>query len=268
MKNTLHAVVIMCLLSAPAWAEVVGQEVEYRSGETVMKGYLAYDDVVKEARPGILVVHEWWGHNDYARSRARQLAELGYTAMAIDMYGDGKQAAHPKDAGKFAGEVKSNMPEAEARFKAALQLLREQPTVAGDQIGAIGYCFGGGIVLEMARRGVDLDAVASFHGSLASDSVVEKGAVKARILVANGADDPFVKPEHIAAFRSQMDAAGVSYTVLNYPGAKHSFTNPDADKFGEQFGLPLAYNEEADKASWEAMQRLFKLVFAKFGGSR
>jgi dienelactone hydrolase len=247
----------------PLWAAVVGNEVSYRVGDEVMRGYLAYDDASEGKRPGILVVHEWWGHNEYARSRARQLAGLGYTALAVDMYGEGKQAAHPEDAGRFSGELKNNMPLAEARFKAALNLLRDQPTVDAGLIGAVGYCFGGGIVLEMARRGLDLDVVASFHGSLTTDTPPERGAIKARVFVANGADDPFVKPEHIKAFRAQMDAAGADYQLVNYPGARHSFTNPDADQYGEKFGLPLAYNAEADKASWAAMRQLFDEVFAR-----
>ena len=263
MKIGVIAALLMAGLVNPLWAAVVGKEVSYRTGGTVMKGYLAYDDAVSGKRPGILVVHEWWGHNEYARSRARQLAELGYTALAVDMYGEGKQAAHPEDAGKFSGALKKNMPLAEDRFKAALHLLREQPSVDSERTGAIGYCFGGGIVLEMARRGVDLDAVASFHGSLTTNTPPEKGAVKARVFVANGAADPFVKAEHIKIFKAQMDGAGVDYQLVNYPGAKHSFTNPDADKYGEKFGIPLAYNAAADKASWAAMQQLFAEAFAR-----
>ncbi|MEN8170855.1 MAG: dienelactone hydrolase family protein [Pseudomonadota bacterium] len=247
----------------PLWAAVVGDEVSYRVGNTVMKGYLAYDDAIKVERPGILVVHEWWGHNEYARSRARQLAGLGYTALAVDMYGEGKQAAHPEDAAKFSGALMQNMPLAEERFRAALHLIREQPTVDAERIGAIGYCFGGGIVLEMARRSFDLDAVASFHGSLTTTSPPEKGAVRAKILVANGAADPFVKPEHIKIFKAQMDAAGADYRLENYPSVKHSFTNPDADKYGEKFALPLAYDAGADKASWAAMRQLFDEAFAR-----
>lgn len=262
MRIKILAALMLALTATPLWAALVDNEVEYRSDDTTMKGYLVYDDAIKGTRPGILVVHEWWGHNEYARSRARQLAQLGYTALAVDMYGEGRQAAHPEDAGKFSGELRKNMPLAEARFKAALHLLREQPTVESEQIGAIGYCFGGGIVLEMARHGLDLKAVASFHGSLTTATPPEKGSVKARILVANGADDPFVKPEEIKVFEAQMDAVGADYQLINYPGAKHSFTNPDADKYGQQFGLPLAYNAEADKASWAAMQQLFKEVFS------
>lgn len=261
MKPLFTMLILVLGIASHAWAALVDKEVEYRNGDTIMKGYLAYDDTTKGPRPGILVVHEWWGHNDYARKRARQLAALGYTALAVDMYGEGKQASHPEDAGKFSSALKKNLPLAEARFKSALHLLRDHPTVRREQIGAIGYCFGGGIVLEMARRGLDLDAVASFHGSLSTDNPPEKGVIKARVFVANGAQDPMVKPEHIKIFRAQMDGAGADYRLENYPNAKHSFTNPDADKYGKEFGLPLAYDAAADKASWEAMQQMFEDVF-------
>ena len=263
MKAQITFLFLLLLIPVTVPAEVVGKSVDYLDGDTVLKGYLTYDDKQQGKRPGVLVVHEWWGHNNYARQRARQLAELGYTALAVDMYGDGKQAAHPSDAGKFSGEVKKNMPVAESRFNAAMALLMSEDTVDAEQIAAIGYCFGGGIVLEMARRGVDLDVVASFHGSLGTATPVQQGTIEAKILVANGADDPFVKPEQIRAFKAEMDAAGVDYRFENYPGAKHSFTNPDADKYGQQFKLPLAYNADADKRSWEAMKELLNEAFAK-----
>jgi dienelactone hydrolase len=206
-------------------------------------------------------VHEWWGHDDYARKRARMLAELGYTALALDMYGDGKQAHHPDDAGKFSGEVRKNMPMAEARFKAAMELLKSQPSVADDDIAAIGYCFGGGVVLEMARRGLDLDGVASFHGSLGTSSPAQKGQMKTQVLVLNGEADPFTKPEQIDAFKQEMQNAGVDYQFINYPKAKHSFTNPEATSYGKQFNMPLEYNAEADKQSWAELQRFFKTIW-------
>ncbi len=259
MKRLFAAVLL--LLTAPLRAEVVGEELEYRHADTVMKGYIAWDNATRAKRPGVLVVHEWWGHNDYARKRTRQLAAMGYTALAVDMYGDGTQAQHPDEAGKFSSAVRANMPVAEARFRAALDVLHAHPSVNPNKSAAIGYCFGGAVVLEMARRGVDLDAVASFHGSLGTETPAKPGAVKARILVANGADDPFVKPEAIAAFKAEMDAAGVDYTFINYEGAKHSFTNPDADQYGQRFELPLAYNAEVDRASWGALQDLFKKTF-------
>lgn len=248
-------------LALNAGAAVVGEPVEYSAGETVMKGYLAYDDGVEGKRPGILVVHEWWGHNDYVRTRARQLAAMGYTALAVDMYGDGRQAGHPEDAGKFAGEVRKNMEQATARFLAARDLLAAHPTVASEDISAIGYCFGGGIVLEMARRGVDLDLVGSFHGSLPTEHPARPGEVKAEVLVFNGADDPFVKKEQIKAFVAEMEAAGVTYSFVNYEGAMHAFTNPGADEFGKKFNLPLAYNAKADEASWAAFSEALEAAY-------
>lgn len=261
MKSPWGMLVMCLLLSAPVFAEVVGTEVTYKAGNTTLKGYLATDTAKPGKRPGVLVVHEWWGHNAYARKRARMLAELGYTALAVDMYGDGKQAKHPDDAGKFAGEVRKNMPLAEARFQAAMDLLKSQPSVDADKIAAIGYCFGGGVVLEMARRGLDLKGVASFHGSLGTSSPAQAGQVKAKVLVLNGAADPFTKPEQIAAFKQEMNAAGVDYRFINYPGAKHSFTNPDADGLGQKFKLPLEYNAKADKESWAELQTFFKKIF-------
>lgn len=260
MKRWIVAVG-MVLAAFAAQAEVVGKSVTYQSGDTTLKGYLAYDDSIEGKRPGILVVHEWWGLNGYARIRAEMLAEAGYTALAVDMYGDGKTVNHPDDAGKFAAAVRNNMPQAEARFRAAMELLMAQDTVDPQKIAAIGYCFGGGIVLEMARRGVDLAGVASFHGSLGTASPAKKAQVKAKVLVFNGADDPFVKPEQIIAFKKEMKGAGVDYRFINYPGAKHSFTNPEADRFGKKFGLPLAYNEKADQKSWSELMKFFDKLF-------
>jgi dienelactone hydrolase len=252
--------VLLLLAGLSTQAAIVGEEVSYRAGDTLLKGYLAYDDAAQGKRPGILVVHEWWGHNAYARKRAEMLADLGYTALAVDMYGDGKTAAHPEDAGKFSGAVRRNLPLMNARFDAARAFLNAQPGVDPEKNAAIGYCFGGSVVLEMARAGEDLDGVVSFHGSLGGLGPVT-GPVKARILVLNGADDPFTTAEQIDVFKDDMDAAGADYIFINYPGAKHSFTNPDADTFGKQFGLPLAYNADADAASWQAMQDFFNEIF-------
>lgn len=262
MTRTALAMFSLLLVFDSA-AEIVTREVSYTQGDTVMKGLVAYDDSIEAKRPGVLVVHEWWGHNAYARKRARMLAELGYTAMAVDMYGDGKTADHPDDAGKFSSAVGGNPQLAKARFDAALDTLKQQPNVETDKIAAIGYCFGGGILLGMARMGTDIDGVVSFHGSVATKSPAKKGEVKTRVRVFNGADDPFVKAEQIEAFEKEMESAGVDYKVVNYPGAKHSFTNPDADTFGKKFNLPLAYNEKADKDSWQQTQAFFKEIFAE-----
>jgi len=244
-----------------AQAALVTEEVEYSAGDATLKGFFAYDDAIKGKRPGVLVVHEWWGHNAYARKRAEMLAGMGYTALAVDMYGDGKTAEHPEDAGKFAGAVKKNLPLMQQRFEAGLNTLLSHPTVDQSKTAAIGYCFGGGVVLEMARQGLDIAGVASFHGSLVGSSKAEKGKVKAQIMVANGAADPMTKPEDIEAFKAEMDAAGVNYRFFNYPGAKHSFTNPDANELGEKFKLPLAYDPEADQASWTELEKFLREIF-------
>lgn len=246
-----------------AQAGIKTEEISYAADGVNMKGYLAYDDAKKGKRPGVLVVHEWWGHNEYARQRARLLAEMGYVALAVDMYGDGKQAAHPQDAQKFAGAVMQNIEGAKARFTAAMDLLKKNPNTDAKRIAAIGYCFGGGVVLHMARFGFDLKGVVSFHGSLGTQTPAPAGKVKAKVLVCNGADDGFVTPEQIATFKKEMTDAKVDFQFLSYPGAKHSFTNPDADQYAKQFGMPIAYNAEADKKSWEDMQAFFKKIFAK-----
>ena len=244
-----------------ATAQIKTEAVEYRSGSTVLKGYLAYNPNLKGKQPGVLVVHEWWGHNDYARSRARMLAEMGYTALAVDMFGDGKQANHPDEAGKFAGEVMKNFDTGKARFNAALEFLRQQPSVDPERIAAIGYCFGGGVVLNMARQGADLKGVASFHGTLAPLKPAEKGAVKARILVLNGEGDKMVPAEQVAAFKEEMQAAGADFRYIGYPGVKHSFTNPAADRYAKEFNLPIAYDRKADQASWRELQKFLAEIF-------
>lgn len=263
MHKAIFSLLMLTLCAPAAWAEVKGHPVTYKGGGIAMKGYLAYDDKIKGKRPGVLVVHEWWGHNDYARRRAMMLAEMGYTALAVDMYGDGKTANHPDDAGKFAGEARKNMGTAKARFDAAMKVLQKNKTVDPKKIAAIGYCFGGGVVLEMARLGEPLTAVASFHGSLGTDTPAAPGKVKAKIAVFTGADDPMAPPDQVAAFKQEMDKAKVSYKVVSYPGAKHSFTNPAADEYGKKFGLPLAYNVEADKDSWAQASTFLSEAFVK-----
>ena len=261
MKIKLALCIVCILATVNVRAEVITKEVNYRQGGTVMKGLVAYDDSIKGKRPGILVVHEWWGHNAYARSRAKQLAELGYTALAVDMYGDGKTADHPKDAGKFSSAVGGNLPLAKARFDAALAELKQQNYVDPDKLAAIGYCFGGGIVINMARMGTEIDGVVSFHGSIATKTPAKEGDIKTKIRVFNGADDSFVTAEQIEAFEIEMSDAGADYKFVNYPDAKHSFTNPDADKYGKKFNLPLKYNKKADEDSWQAMQEFFEVIF-------
>ena len=246
---------------APSGPQLMGEEVTYSTDTINMKGYLAYDANQEGARPGILVVHEWWGHNDYARKRADMLAEMGYTALAVDMYGDGKTADHPDDAGKFSSEVAQNIESGEARFNAALDLIKSHPTTDPNNIAAIGYCFGGGVVLHMARSGSDLRGVVSFHGSLGTETPAQEGAIKAAVLVCHGADDPFVPAEHVEAIQTEMEAAKADFTFKSYPGAVHSFTNPSADSVGAKFELPLKYDQAADEQSWQEMQDLFARIF-------
>jgi dienelactone hydrolase len=257
----LIGILLFTLVLPVAQAKVVGKVVHYQEGDTKLTGYMAYDTKFKGKRPGILVVHEWWGQNAYARKRADMLAKLGYVAFALDMYGNGKTATHPKDAGKFSSMVSSNMPLAKARFLAALDQLKANPLTEPDKIAAIGYCFGGGIVLQMARQGVDIKGVVSFHGSLGTKEPAQPGVVKARVLVFNGEADPFTTKEQIEAFKQEMQNAGVNYEFVNYPGAKHSFTNPGATALGKKFDLPLVYNAKADKDSWAKMQGFFKELF-------
>jgi dienelactone hydrolase len=247
--------------AALAQAEIRTEEVVYSSGDVDMKGYIAWDASVEGRRPGILVVHEWWGQNEYPRRRARDLAALGYTAMALDMYGNGKNTGHPEEAGAFSKAVADNMESARARFEAALDLLKQHPTVNPGQTGAIGYCFGGGVVLHMARMGLDLDVVASFHGSLplAIAPGVEK--MTTRVAVYNGEADKFIPAEAIEAFKAEMEKAQAHYDFIQLPGALHGFSNPDATAKGEEFGLPLRYDELADQVSWGHMRMVFRDVF-------
>lgn len=261
MIRFLTLAATLLFTSTSLYAELIRQEISYPAGNATLQGYLVYDSSIAGERPGVLVVHEWWGHNDYARTRADLLAAMGYTAFAVDMYGEGKRADHPKDAGAFAGAVRSNLPLMRQRFLAAQELLRQQESVNSAQIAAIGYCFGGGVVLEMARQGIDLRGVVSFHGSLEASTTAQPGVVKAAILVANGAADPMVSEEQIEAFQQEMERAGVDFRLINYPEAKHSFTNPDADRLGETFGLPLAYHAEADKKSWQETQDFLQRIF-------
>ena len=242
--------------------QIKTQEIEYTDGETKLTGYLAYDATIEDKRPGVLVIHEWWGHNAYARKRAEMLAQLGYAAFAVDMYGDGKLASHPEDAGKFMKEVITNMPIAEKRMIAALRVLNEQQVTDSSKTAAIGYCFGGGMVLHLARIGTDIDGVVSFHGSLSAQTPTNKDTIKAKILVLHGEGDAFISQEQVDNFKEEMQNAGAHYEFVDYPNVKHSFTNPEADKFSEEFDLPaLEYNQHADEDSWNRMQTFFEQIF-------
>lgn len=245
-------------LPSPTGAAVKSEPVTYKQGETTLKGHLAYDDAVTGKRPGVLVVHEWWGLNDYARQRAEALAKEGYVALAVDMYGEGKSTVHPEEAGAWSSALAKNQPLAGQRFQAALELLQKHPRVDGGKIAAIGYCFGGAVVLGMAQGGADLRGVVSFHGALPTEPVAAGTTVKARVQVHHGAADPFVTPEQVAKFQDNLAKAGADWQMNVYGGAKHSFTNPEAARFGM---AALAYDAAADRRSWAAMLDFFREVF-------
>jgi len=258
----LMSVLLVLATFAQAQGAVIGKEVTYRAGDADLKGYIAYDDAIAGKRPGVIVVHEWWGLNDYARKRADMLAKAGYVALAVDMYGNGRQADHPDEAGKFAAMVSKNLPLERERFLAGLQVLKTDSHTDATRLAAIGYCFGGGVVLQMAREGVDLKVVVSFHGELGTGQPAKPGAIKARILVENGAADKFTPLATIQGFIAEMIAAKADFSFHSLPGALHSFTNPKADELGKKFNLPLAYQEKADLESWREMLDFFNRIFA------
>ena len=241
-----------------ARAEVVGKTVEYTAGGITLKGYLAYNTSFKGKRPAVLVIHEWWGLTDYPKKRAEMLAELGYVAFAADMYGDGKTAENPTDAQKYAGESTKDFSVLKEKFLAAVELLKHNEFVDAHKIAAIGYCYGGGVVLNMARAGLDLKGVVSFHGNLVPVEPAQKGKVKAHLLVCNGGADKFISNESIDNFKKEMTTAGVNFTFKSYNGALHAFSNPAATELGKKFNMPIAYNEPADKKSWAEMQKFLK----------
>jgi dienelactone hydrolase len=244
-----------------AFAEVVTKAVEYKAGDITLKGYIAYDNSIKGKRPGVIVIHEWWGLTDYPKKRAEMLAKLGYVALAADMYGDGKIADNPADAQKFAGESMKDVNLFKSKFLAAMDFLKQDEHTDPTRIAAIGYCYGGGVVLNMARAGVDLKGVVSFHGSLGAVIPAEKGKVKAKLLVCSGAADKFISAEAVDGFKKEMKDAGANLKYVAYEGATHAFSNPEATAMGKKFNMPIAYNEKADKGSWSEMQKFFNTIF-------
>lgn len=249
------------LFSGCSRSEVQSKPVEYKDGDLTMKGYLASDSKKQGKRPGILIVHEWWGQDNNVRKRADMLAEMGYTALAVDMYGNGKKADTANEAAEFAKEVSQNRELQESRFNSALNLLKQLDNVDPERIAAIGYSFGGHVVLEMARRGADLDGVVSIYGGLTTNEPAELNAIKARVLVLHGEKDWYVTVQNIAAFKSEMTKSKTDYQLIEYKEAEHGFANPDADALKDEFKMHLGYNKEADKKSWEDMQLFFKKIF-------
>ena len=262
MRKALVLMAIALAFAATANAAVREEAVSYRDGDTLLKGFIVYDDAVTAKRPGIVVVHEWWGITPHVHAEARRFATLGYTAFIADMYGEGKTADNPSDAGALSGAVRKNPAAMLSRFNAATSELERNSTVDAARIGASGYCFGGSVVLDMARAGVDLKGVAAFHAGLgAALAPAAPGKVKARLLVLNGAADPFIAPQSIDEFKSEMAAAKVDYRYLSYPGAVHAFTNPEATALGLKFKLPLAYDAQADQQSKAEAAKFFASVF-------
>lgn len=240
-------------------ADIKSEVVDYRDGEVALQGRIYNDASVTGRKPGIIVVHEWWGLNDHAKQRAQQLAELGYVAFAVDMYGKDKVTQHPDQAQAWMSEITSNVDAWQRRALIALDLLREHPAVASDKLAAIGYCFGGATVMQMAYAGADLAGVASFHGSLPPAAPEQARRIKAAVYVAHGDADAFVPQERVAAFKSALADAQVDLQFTAFPGVKHSFTNPAAASYGIE---NVQYDAEADATSWRELQDFFARIFA------
>ena len=241
-------------------ANIKEEAVDYNSNGTALKGYVAYDASKQGKRPIVLVVPEWWGLTDYPRMRAKQLAQLGYLAMSVDMYGNGKVADNPEEAQKEATAFYKDPKMGKDRLEAALAKAKTYPQADTSQTAAIGYCFGGSMVLNAAKLGSDLDGVVSFHGGL-EGVPARKDLLKAKILVCHGAADSFVPQSQVDAFRKSLDSIGATYTFKAYPDATHAFTNPEATRKGEQFKMPIKYNAAADSASWNDMKAFFATIF-------
>lgn len=257
MKN---GSVLICLIIAAlnVKADIVFKPVEYKQGDTVLEGLSVYDDAVQGRRPAVLVVHQWKGLGDYEKKRAEMLARLGYNVFAADIYGKGVRPANPKDAGAEAGKFKNDRALLRARVRAALDVLAKHELTDPKRMAAIGYCFGGTTVLELARSGAEIAGVVSFHGGLSNPAPGDARNIKAKVLALHGADDPNVSPQEVAAFEEEMRQGGVDWQLIAYGGAVHSFTDWNA---GNDNSKGAAYNERADRRSWEAMKQFFAELF-------
>lgn len=264
MRTMMAAALCTLAMTANAHAAIREEPVTYQDGTTTMKGFVVYDDAVQGKRPGIVMVPEWWGITKHIHNEAQKFAQQGYTAFIADMYGDGKAADTPKDAGALATSVMKDPKVMEARFNAARTQLAGHPMVDPTRIGAVGYCFGGAVVLNMVRASADLDAVAGFHASLGLNTPAPApGTVKAKILILNGADDPFVKREEYEVLKKDLDAAKAEYRVIEYPGAVHAFTNPEATELGQKFNLPLRYDAQVDRGAKAEALKFFNANLQK-----
>jgi dienelactone hydrolase len=260
MIRCVIAFAALGMLANHSTAGIVTKTIDYEFDGAKLKGFLAYDDATTNKRPGVLVVHEWWGLNDYAKERCKKLAELGYVAFAVDMYGDGRSVDHPDDARKMATAVRQNLKTWRGRAEAGLKQLTSQPNVDAAKIAAIGYCFGGSTCLQLAFSGADLKAVATFHAALPTPTPEEAKAIKAKLYIAHGGDDSFVPEKSIASLKEALDQAKVTYKFESFPGVVHSFTVPGADKIGMK---GMKYDRTADEKSWKEMQTLFKETLGK-----
>jgi len=249
---------LVLVMQPHVYAAVKSQVVEYRDGDTVLEGYLAYDEAIKEKVPVVLIVHEWTGLGSYMKKRAEQIAGLGYAAFAIDIYGKGIRPVNAQDAAKQAAMYRQDRQLMRRRALAGLEEAKKFSFVDAKRIAAIGYCFGGGVVLEMARSGADLKGAVSFHGNLDTPHPEDAKSIKAKILICHGADDPYTTPDQVVAFENEMRAAHVDWQLNIYGNAVHSFTNPDS---GNDPAKGVAYNRQADMRSWEAMKAFFKEIF-------
>jgi dienelactone hydrolase len=262
MKWPLMAALVALSLAGPALAAIEETPVTYSDGEATMKGFVVVDTARSGKRPGIIVVHEWWGITRHIHDEAQRLARQGYSAFIADMYGNGRTADNPTDASALVATVMNDPKVMEARFDAARAALAKQPTVDPTRLGAVGYCFGGAVVINMARAGADLLGVVGFHASLGLNTPPPApGTVKAKVLVLNGADDPFAKKEQYQTLKAQMDAAKADYRVVEYPGAVHAFTNPEATALGKKFNLPLRYDARVNQEAEAEASRFFAAVF-------
>jgi len=264
MRTIIAAALFALAMCASANAAVKEEPVAYTDGQTAMKGFVVYDDASAAKRPGIILVHEWWGITKHVHTEAQKYAQAGYTVFIADMFGDAKTADNPKDAGALSGGVMKDPKAMMSRFNAARAALAKHATVNPQMIGAVGYCFGGAVVLNMARAGADLVAVAGFHASLGLNTPAPAaGTVKAKILILNGADDPFVKREQYDTLKKDLDAAKADYRIVEYPGAVHAFTNPEATALGQKFNLPLKYDAKVDAEAKAEAAKLFAASLKK-----
>ena len=258
MVRKLVLLFVLFLMPVNARAAIQTQVIEYHHGDVQLEGYLAFDDTIQGKRPGVLVVHDWTGLRDQTKKRTEQLAQLGYTAFAVDMYGKGIRPTDPKECGAQASIYKGDRPLMRERVKTGLEVLLSQTNVDASKVAAIGYCFGGTTVLELARSGADVKGVVTFHGGLDTPKPEDAKNIKGKVLVLHGADDPYAPKEQVLALEEEMRHAGVDYQVHLYGGAVHSFTIPEA---GNEPSKGVAYNASADKRSWEAMKQFFSEIF-------